>query len=294
MVRPAAGRGGGAVSTTTTSRTGARLDALRAQGRPALVGYLPVGYPDVARSVEAVTTMVDAGVDVVEIGVPYTDPVMDGPVIQAAAEAALAAGARVRDVLRVVEAVADRSGGSVPTLVMSYYNPVLRYGVGAFARDLAAAGGAGMITPDLIPDEAGEWVAAADEHDLDKVFLVAPSSTPERLQLTARASRGFVYASSTMGVTGARAAVGRRAEQLVADTRAAGAEHVCVGIGVSTGDHAAEVGRYADGVIVGSALVRTLLGDDPWAARLDALGRVTAELADGVARARTSTTGGPS
>lgn len=280
------------MSTVTTSRTAARLDELAGTGRAALVGYLPVGFPDVSRSVEAVTTMVDAGVDVVEIGVPYTDPVMDGPVIQRAAEAALAAGTRFRDVLTVVEAVAEHSGGDVPTLVMSYYNPVLKYGVEAFARDLAAAGGAGMITPDLIPDEGGEWSAAADAHGLDKVYLVAPSSTPERLRLTAEASRGFVYAASTMGVTGTRETVGRRAEELVAATRAAGARHVCVGLGVSTGDQAAEVGRYADGVIVGSALVRTLLSDDPWADRLDALGRVTGELAAGVARART--TGGDS
>jgi len=271
------------------STTAARLDALRAEGRAALVGYLPVGYPDVERSVEAVLAMVDAGVDVVEIGVPYTDPVMDGPVIQRAAEAALAGGARVRDVLRVVEAVADRSGGRVPALVMTYWNPVLRYGVDAFARDLAAAGGAGLITPDLIPDEGADWIAASDAHGLDRVFLVAPSSTPERLALTARASRGFVYAASTMGVTGARAQVGERAEQLVADTRAAGAEHVCVGLGVSTGDQAAEVGRFADGVIVGSALVRPLLADRPWSERLDALRSTVAELADGVRRSRRTT-----
>ena len=276
-------------SPTGMSTTAARLDALRAEGRAALVGYLPVGYPDVERSVEAVLAMVDAGVDVVEIGVPYTDPVMDGPVIQRAAEAALAGGARVRDVLRVVEAVADRSGGRVPALVMTYWNPVLRYGVDAFARDLAAAGGAGLITPDLIPDEGADWIAASDAHGLDRVFLVAPSSTPERLALTARASRGFVYAASTMGVTGARAQVGERAEQLVADTRAAGAEHVCVGLGVSTGDQAAEVGRFADGVIVGSALVRPLLADRPWPERLDALRSTVAELADGVRRSRRTT-----
>jgi tryptophan synthase alpha chain len=269
------------------SRTAARLAELRSAGRPALVGYLPVGFPDVPRSVEAALAMVDAGVDVVEVGVPYTDPVMDGPVIQRAAEAALAAGTRVRDVLTLVEAVAARSGGRVPALVMSYWNPVLRYGVDALARDLAAAGGAGLITPDLIPDEAREWIAASDEHGLDRVFLVAPSSTAERLRLTARASRGFVYAASTMGVTGARATVGDRAERLVADTRAAGAENVCVGLGVSTGAQAAEVGRFADGVIVGSALVRTLLDDGPWGERLDALQRLTGELADGVARART-------
>ncbi|MFD6178610.1 MULTISPECIES: tryptophan synthase subunit alpha [unclassified Isoptericola] len=268
------------------SPTAALLGSLRAEGRSALVGYLPVGFPDVDRSIEAVLAMVEAGVDVVEIGVPYTDPVMDGPVIQRAAEAALAGGARVRDVLRVVQAVAESAGGRVPALVMTYWNPVLRYGVDAFARDLAGAGGAGLITPDLIPDEGAAWLEASEAHGLDRVFLVAPSSTPERLALTARASRGFVYAASTMGVTGARAQVGPRAEQLVADTRAAGAENVCVGLGVSTGDQAAEVGRYADGVIVGSALVRPLLADRPWAQRLDDLRAVVTELADGVRRSR--------
>lgn len=268
------------------STTGARLDALRAEGRAALVGYLPTGFPDVERSIEAVLATVDAGADVVEIGVPYTDPVMDGPVIQRAAETALAAGTRVRDVLRVVEAVAEHTGGRVPALVMTYWNPVLRYGVDAFARDLAAAGGAGLITPDLIPDEGADWIAASEEHGLDRVFLVAPSSTAERLALTARASRGFVYAASTMGVTGTRDQVGDRAEQLVADTRAAGADHVCVGLGVSSGDQAAEVGRFADGVIVGSALVRPLLADRPWSDRLDTLRATVADLADGVRRAR--------
>lgn len=278
-----------AAAPSARSATGARLDALRDEGRAALVSYLPVGFPDVERSIEAVLAAVDAGADVVEIGVPYTDPVMDGPVIQRAAEAALAAGTRVRDVLRVVEAVAEHSGGQVPALVMTYWNPVLRYGVDAFARDLAAAGGAGLITPDLIPDEGADWIAASEAHGLDRVFLVAPSSTPERLALTARASRGFVYAASTMGVTGTRDQVGDRAEQLVADTRAAGAEHVCVGLGVSSGDQAAEVGRFADGVIVGSALVRPLLADRPWADRLDTLRATVADLADGVRRAR----GGP-
>jgi tryptophan synthase alpha chain len=276
------------VSTPTVSRTSTRLRELRDAGRPALIGYLPVGFPTVERSVEAVTALVDEGVDIVEVGVPYTDPGIDGPTIQRAAEAALAAGVRVRDVFTVVEAVA--SAGAIP-LVMSYWNPVLQYGVDRFARDLAAAGGAGLITPDLIPDEAAEWIAASERHGLDRVFLVAPSSTPERLQLTARASRGFVYAASTMGVTGARASVGPLAAQLVTDTRAHGAEHVCVGLGVSTGDQAAEVGRYADGVIVGSALVKPLLDDTPWDERLAALRVVARDLAEGVRRARTADAG---
>jgi tryptophan synthase alpha chain len=259
------------------------LDALAAVGRPALVGYLPVGLPSVAGSVDAVRTMVDAGADVVELGVPYSDPVMDGPLIQRAVDRALAGGTRVRDTLRVVEQVAGRGA---PVLVMTYWNIVLRYGVDAYARDLAAAGGAGLITPDLIPDEAADWLAASDTYGLDRVFLVAPSSTPERLALVARSSRGFVYAASTMGVTGERTSVGTQARRLVADTRAAGAPHVCVGLGVSTGEHAAQVGAYADGVIVGSALVRTLLDAPDATTGLDRLAQVTASLADGVRRAR--------
>lgn len=242
--------------TGTASRTATTLDRTRAEGRAALVGYLPVGFPDVDASIEAARAMVDAGVDVVELGVPYSDPVMDGPLIQRAVERALAGGVRVRDTLRAVEGVAATGA---PVLVMTYWNPVVRYGVDAFARDVAAAGGAGLITPDLIPDEASEWIAASDRHGLDRVFLVAPSSTAERLAMTARAARGFVYAASTMGVTGTRAAVGADAERLVADTRRAGAERVCVGLGVSTAEQAAEVGAYADGVIVGSAFVRPLV-----------------------------------
>ncbi|MBO3085826.1 tryptophan synthase subunit alpha [Cellulomonas fengjieae] len=267
-------------TTAVQSQVGDLLDGL---GRAALIGYLPVGYPTVDGSVDAVRTMIDAGADVVELGMPYSDPGMDGPVIQRAVDAALAGGTKVRDTLRAVEEV---SGRGAPVLVMTYWNLVLKYGVDAFARDLAAAGGAGMITPDLIPDEAGEWIAASDAYGLDRVFLVAPSSTPERLASTSAASRGFVYAASTMGVTGERTTLGTRAEQLVADTRAAGAAHVCVGLGVSRPEQAAQVAGYADGVIVGSALVRALLDAPDPAAGLTELARVTAGLADGVRSAR--------
>ncbi|WP_370523956.1 tryptophan synthase subunit alpha [Cellulomonas sp. APG4] len=265
------------------SRTAERLRAVRREGRPALVGYLPVGFPDVDGAVAAARTMVDAGVDVIELGLPYSDPVMDGAVIQRAVEHALRGGVRVRDTFATVEAVASTG---VPVLVMTYWNPVVRYGIAPFARDLAAAGGAGLITADLIPDEAGDWLTASDEHALDRVFLVAPSSTPERLALTAQATRGFVYAASTMGVTGTRATVGAHAERLVADTRRAGAEHVCVGLGVSTRDQAAEVGAYADGVIVGSAFVRALAEADDQQAGLHALHRVVEDLAEGVREVR--------
>lgn len=274
--------------TVVRATTGPRLDELAggedgAAPRAALVGYLPVGYPDVPGSVEAVRTLVDAGADIVELGMPYTDPVLDGPLIQRAVGHALAHGTRVTDTLHAVEQVAGRGA---PILVMTYWNLVLRYGVEAFARDLAAAGGAGLITPDLIPDEAGDWLAASDAHGLDRVFLVAPSSTPERLASTAAASRGFVYAASTMGVTGVRASVGSHAEKLVADTRAAGARRVCVGLGVSTAEQAAQVARYADGVIVGSALVRALVDAPDATSGLDTLASVTADLAAGVRGAR--------
>ena len=263
--------------------TSGAFTAARAEGRSALVGYLPAGFPDVEGSIEALRTMVECGCDVIEIGLPYSDPVMDGPTIQAAAQQALEAGTRTTDVLRVVEAVAATG---TPTLVMTYWNPVERYGVDAFARDLASAGGAGLITPDLVPDEAGGWVAAADEHGLDKVFLVAPSSTGDRLAMTADACRGFVYAAAVMGVTGAREHSSDLASPLVARVRSVTDLPVGVGIGVSDGDQAAEVARFADGVIVGSAFVRRLLdaGSDR-AAGLATLGELTRDLADGVRRA---------
>jgi tryptophan synthase alpha chain len=258
------------------------FDQARAEGRAALVGYLPAGFPTVEGSIAAMRTMVDAGCDVIEIGVPYTDPVMDGPTIQAAAQQALDGGLRTSDVLRVVEAVAETGA---PTLVMTYWNPIERYGVERWTRDFAAAGGAGMITPDITPDYGAEWIAAADAHDLDKVFLVAPSSTDERIAMTTAACRGFVYATAVMGVTGARTSSSDLAEPLVARTKATTDLPVGVGLGVSNGDQAAELARYADGVIVGSAFVRTILdhpGDE--AAGLAALRAVVEDLAEGVRR----------
>ena len=270
--------------TSTSTSTSAAFEKARAEDRAALIGYLPAGYPNVEGSIEAFRTMVEAGCDAIEIGMPYSDPVMDGPTIQAAAQHALDAGVRTRDVLEVVAAVA---GTGAPTLVMTYWNPVERYGVERFAADLAAAGGAGLITPDITPDYGSEWIAAADKHDLDKVFLVAPSSTDERVAMTVAASRGFVYAAAVMGVTGARDASSDLAGPLVRRVRAIGDIPVAVGIGVSNGDQAAEVASFADGVIVGSAFVRCLLdhaGDE--AAGLEALRALTADLAEGVRRGR--------
>ena len=258
------------------------FDKARADQCGTLVGYLPAGFPTVDGGIEAMRVLVDAGCDVIEVGLPYSDPVMDGPTIQAAAQRALEGGVRTRDVLRTVEAVAATG---TPTVVMTYWNPVGRYGVERFAADLASAGGSGLITPDLTPDSGAEWIAAADARDLDKVFLVAPSSTDERIAMTAAACRGFVYATAVMGVTGARATTSDLAGPLVARTQAVTATPVAVGVGVSTGGQAAEVAAYADGVIVGSALVRCLLDHDDPAQGRAALARLTDDLARGVRRA---------
>ncbi len=271
------------MSTAQATGVADVLARCRAEGRAALVGYLPVGFPDLEGSLAALRVLVEAGCDVVEVGVPYSDPLMDGPVIQHAVATALEQGSRVDDVFTAVAAVRD--AGAAP-LVMTYWNLVMRRGVERFAADLAGAGGAGLITPDLIPEEADEWVAASDRHGLDRVFLVAPSSTPERLSRVTSACRGFVYAASTMGVTGARASVDTDARGLVERVRAVTDLPVCIGLGVSTREQAAEIGAYADGVIVGSAMVRSLGGDGELAERLDALRTLTTELAEGVREAR--------
>jgi tryptophan synthase alpha chain len=269
----------------TPSRLGPVFEACRRDGHAALIGYLPTGYPDVQTSIDAMTTLVDAGADIIEVGIAYSDPGMDGPTIAAATNVALRGGVRVRDALKAVEAISDRGGRAV---VMSYWNPVLRYGVDAFSRDLAAAGGFGLITPDLIPDEADEWFVASDEHQLDRIFLVAPSSTPERLAKTVVASRGFVYAASTMGVTGARDAVSNAAPELVARVKAVSDIPVGVGLGVRSRAQAAEIGSYADGVIVGSALV-SALGEG--SAGLASVRALTEELAAGVRQKVTEVSG---
>jgi tryptophan synthase alpha chain len=248
----------------------------RAENRAALVGYLPAGFPDRATSIAAIEAMVDGGVDLVEVGLPYSDPVMDGPVIQAAAEQALARGTRIADVFDVVQAAAATGA---PTVVMTYWNPVERYGVQRFAADLAKAGGAGLITPDLIPDEADEWLKASESEGLDRIFLVAPSSTDERIAYTAEAASGFIYATAVMGVTGARETTSSAAPTLVERVRAHSSKPVGVGLGVSNGPQAADVAAYADAVIVGSALVRALRDGG-----VDAVRALARELRAGVQR----------
>lgn len=261
------------------SHIGVAFDKARAEGRAVLVGCMPAGFPTVEGSIAAMTAMVEAGVDVIEVEIPYSDPVMDGPVIQRASDIALAGGVRVADTLRIIEAVAATG---VPVVTMTYWNPVEQYGVDAFARDLAVAGGTGLITPDLIPDEAQEWLAASDAHGLDRTFLVAPSSTDTRLQMTVEHCRGFVYATALMGVTGARTQASAAAPVLVSRVRGVTDLPVGVGLGTGTGAQASTVAGFADGVIVGSALIRCLLDAPSLSAGLTALRALSAELAAGV------------
>ncbi len=261
------------------SLVSAAFEKAAAEDRAALVGYLPAGFPSVDGAIAAAVAMAEAGADVVEIGLPYSDPMMDGPVIEEAVHRALTGGTHVADVLRTVEAVA-RTG--VAVLVMTYWNPVDHYGVAAFARDLAAAGGSGLITPDLTPEEAGPWLAAAAEEGLDPVFLVAPSSSRQRIEMITSACGGFVYAASLMGITGARDAVGGQAAGLVRRVKECTSLPVAVGLGVSSRAQAAEVAGFADGVIVGSAFVARLLQAPDERAGTELVRDLAADLAAGV------------
>jgi tryptophan synthase alpha chain len=256
------------------SRVAEVIAARKAEGSGALIGYLPVGYPDLQTSIEAAVALAENGVDAIELGLPYSDPVMDGVVIQKATQAALASGFKLRHGFEAVAAITARV--DTPVLLMTYWNPVVQFGVERFADELVAAGGAGLITPDLVPDEASEWLAASDRAGLDRVFLAAPTSTDERLRRTVELSRGFVYAVSTMGITGARTDIDAAARTLVSRLRTAGSTSACVGIGVSTPEQVREIIRYADGAIVGSLLVKALADGG-----VDGVARAAALLATG-------------
>lgn len=235
------------------------FEANRSKGKSTLIGYFPAGYPTFEESLEACIAMCESGVDILELGVPYSDPVMDGPVIQEATEQALANGFKLARIFELVSALTSRV--DTPILVMTYWNPVLQFGVRKFAEDLKAAGGAGLITPDLIVDEANEWLQVSSDLGLDRVFLATPSSAQERVNRTVEVSKGFVYAVSTMGITGARDDLDRKAREVVAKVRAANPkQNVAVGIGISSASQVAEVNSYADGAIVGSVFVRAYAG----------------------------------
>ena len=237
------------------SQTEDLLNTLAQKGEDALIGYFPAGYPTMANSVEACVAMCESGIDILELGVPYSDPVMDGLVIQVATEQALTNGFKLSKFFELLKEITSRV--DTPVLVMSYWNPILQYGVERFAKDLKAAGGAGLITPDLIPDEASDWLKFSDELDLDRVFMATPSSSQARLDQVARLSRGFIYAVSTMGITGAREDLDAKARGVVSGVKSTATKvPVCVGIGISTAEQVSEVNTYADGAIVGSVFIK--------------------------------------
>ena len=264
------------MSTVSTA-----FEKAAADNRAALVGYLPAGFPDKQTAIRAALAMAESGADIIEVGLPYSDPLMDGPVIADAVYRALKGGTKIADVFDMVSAIADAGAAAV---IMTYWNPVDRYGADAFARDLASAGGAGLITPDLTPEEAGPWLAASDAHGLDRVFLVAPSSPRERIETITGLCRGFVYAVSLMGITGARDSVSSSAAGVVARIREHTSLPVAVGLGVSNGVQAREVAGFADGVIVGSAYVRRLTDAATPADAVAAVRDLTVDLAQGVRR----------
>jgi tryptophan synthase alpha chain len=235
-----------------------RLEALKALGEKALICYVVAGDPSPVKTVEIVRALDDAGADAVELGIPFSDPLADGPSIQSASYRALNRGISVSGVFEILRGIREVS--QIPVVLMTYFNPALRYGLERFAQDAAGAGADGVIQTDLTPEEAGPWIEAAKSAGLDTVFLLAPTSTADRIEVVARLASGFVYCVSRTGVTGARdevpaelrAFIGRVREGFAAEGRNL---PVCVGFGVSRPEHVARIGAFADGVVVGSALV---------------------------------------
>ena len=250
------------------------FERLRAEGRPGLVTYTTAGDPDLARSGEILVALDRAGADVLEVGVPFSDPLADGPVIQRATERAIAAGTNLRGVLSMIAAV--RGKISAPIVLFSYANPLLRMGVDAFAAEAARAGVQGVLALDLPIEEATEFRATLAAGGLDTIFLLSPTTTEARIRKAAELGRGFLYGISRLGVTGARDSVAAGAEDMVQRIRRQTAMPIALGFGISKPEHVAEVGRYADAAVVGSALV-SLVAET--AGRPDAIGRIEAYVA---------------
>lgn len=248
----------------------------RNEKRSALIAYLPAGFPSQAESLELIDVLVSNGVDLVEIGFPYSDPLMDGPIIQAAVQKSLDQGTKASDVFAAVARV--KAAGAVP-VVMSYFSPIFRYGSERFLTELVRHGGAGVITPDLIPDEAEDFLSSAKKADISNIFLVAPSSTDQRIELVSESAAGFIYAASLMGVTGVKSAQTKTVSQLVDRVRKYSAMPVCVGLGVNTAEQVQEIAQFADGVIVGSAFVKAVLVAPDFHSAITDVGELAASLA---------------
>lgn len=256
---------------------------VRAENRAALIAYIPAGFPSIDGCNKVIAALAAAGVDAIEIGFPYSDPVMDGPTIQEAADISLKAGTNAQDVLAALKTAHDCG---VATVVMTYWNPIAKFGIEKFAQEISDHGGSGVITPDLPIEESLQWLAASEKSGIHPIYVVAPSSSNERIAKVTAKTGGFVYAASVMGVTGARTSISVNARDLVSRIRATTQLPVAVGLGVSTRDQAREVAGYADGVIVGSAFIKLLLNAKDEAHGLEALSTLAKELAAGVREGR--------
>ncbi|MCX7792963.1 MAG: tryptophan synthase subunit alpha [Thermodesulfovibrionales bacterium] len=243
-----------------TSLIKSKFLSLRAKGKKAFIPYIMAGYPSAHDTLRYFSLLEQLGADIVELGVPFTDPLADGPVIQAASEEALKRGINLTRVLAMVEEI--RKTSSLPIVLMTYYNPVFKYGEEAFVRDAVKAGVNGVIIPDLPPDEAISLRRLSRQAGLDTIFLAAPTSTDERLRLIARASTGFIYYVSLTGITGARLHLDGSQKAVIDRIRSFSKTPVATGFGVSTPEEAARVAEFSDGVIIGSAIVKRLLSDD--------------------------------
>jgi tryptophan synthase alpha chain len=248
------------------SRITAAFERLRREGRQGLIPFITAGDPDLPATAALLPALADAGATLIELGIPFSDPMADGPVIQRASERALRHGFGLQAVLDLV--VAARRTIDVPIILFSYFNPLLRFGIDKLASEAKRAGVDGVLATDLTPEEAGDLSAVLAARDLDLIFLVAPTSTDARLRLVAERARGFIYAVSRPGVTGAREEVSREAEELVRRVRQFSDLPIAVGFGISQAEHVAAVWRYADAAVVGSALVKRI---EEAAARPDTL-----------------------
>ena len=268
------------MSTTPLERIFA--DA-RAKNRALLIGYITAGFPTQKGAKKIVKAMVDGGVDVIEIGFPYSDPVMDGPVIQAASEEAINNGAGVAEVFELLE-TSVKFGA--PSMIMSYWSPIEKYGIAEFAAKVSKAGGSGVVTPDLTYEESDQWRIECTNNLINRIYVVAPSTTDDRLAKVSGECSGFIYAASLMGVTGARNSVSANAKQLVQRIRAQSQTPVAVGLGVSNREQAKEVASYADAVIVGSAFIKIIQEFGSGRKGLKKIKELAKSLSEGVSSAR--------
>lgn len=255
---------------------------VRSEGRAALVCYITAGDPSLKFTARLVCELAEAGADIIEVGVPFSDPIADGPTIQQSSQRALAGGTSVAGVLDCIRKI--RAQSQVPLIAMTYLNPIERYGLGRFAEDAAAAGLDGVLVTDLPPEEATDWVNHARAQHLDTVFLAAPTSTMKRLRAAARLSTGFLYCLSRLGVTGARKDLPSDLEELVQRAREVSRVPVCVGFGIATHEQVRAVARFADGVVVGSALVSAVAEQKSDHDRLSQATRLVRSLADATRR----------